>query len=548
MNTYGQQGRQQRYSPSDSPSSGSDRERMARNMSSASAGPGWGSGSGSIYGQPQQPITTAQHRQSFAHTRQASRARSLVPSVYGGRLSPSIRPGTPNSANIPYLEPPTPTTDSPHSRANSLPDLAAWSAPTTPTLPVGGGASLLGHARTLDMYRANAKKTGDPAIQFEFACFMIDAAREMSAEELSPTDPSQAKSKQNELIKEAAGVLRRLADRGHVNAQYFLGDCYATGVIGKNDADGAGGVGMGKPDLERAFPLFVLAAKHGHAEASWRVGLSYEYGWGCKRDPHKAVQFLTKSATANHPGAMLRLGKAHMAGDLALKRDRRDGVKWLKRAAEAASVGYASAPYELGLLHLVGVDEANIFKDEQYAAQLFTKAAELGHVEAAFRLGEAYEYGRLGLHPDAGLSIHFYAIAAQEGTGHSGAMLALCAWCMVGALPSLPKDEALAFEWALKAAEAGNPKAEYAVGYFLEIGIGRGRDVEGARGWYARAIEHGDERAVARLNALNVGGQGSVRQPIESSESGSEGGGRVRRQKEGSGGKKEKQEKDCVIM
>jgi TPR repeat protein len=42
-------------------------------------------------------------------------------------------------------------------------------------------------------------------------------------------------------------------------------------------------------------------------------------------------------------------------------------------------------------------------------------------------------------------------------------------------------------------------KAQYAIGYFTEMGIGCRRDPLEANVWYVRAAERGDERAVARL-------------------------------------------------
>jgi len=43
------------------------------------------------------------------------------------------------------------------------------------------------------------------------------------------------------------------------------------------------------------------------------------------------------------------------------------------------------------------------------------------------------------------------------------------------------------------------PKAQYALGYFTEMGIGCRRDPLEANVWYVRAADQGDERAVARL-------------------------------------------------
>ena len=61
-------------------------------------------------------------------------------------------------------------------------------------------------------------------------------------------------------------------------------------------------------------------------------------------------------------------------------------------------------------------------------------------------------------------------IAAQQN--HRDACFALTSWYLVGSPGVLPQSDTEAYLWAQKAAEAGLPKAMYAVGYFLEVGIG----------------------------------------------------------------------------
>lgn len=64
----------------------------------------------------------------------------------------------------------------------------------------------------------------------------------------------------------------------------------------------------------------------------------------------------------------------------------------------------------------------------------------------------------------------FQNIAAQQN--HRDACFALTAWYLVGSPGVLPQSDTEAFLWAKKAADAGLGKAMYAVGYFLEVGIG----------------------------------------------------------------------------
>ncbi|KAF4457200.1 protoplast regeneration and killer toxin resistance [Fusarium albosuccineum] len=401
---------------------------------------------------------------------------------------------------------------------------------------IGNNASLLSSQKTLDMYRANVKKTSDLSIQYSFAIFLISTAQEQGLDVSDPkmrkNSPKPQKGRDSpaaegsvsnpyELVREARQILQRLASAGYPFAQYYLADGYASGLFNK-----------GKEDYNSAFPLFVLAAKHGHAESGYRTALCYEFGWGCRKDPAKAVQFLRTAASKRHPGAMTRLGKACLSGDLGEKRYR-EGIKWMKLAAEAADTQYNSAPYQLGCLYENGYG-ADIFKDDNHAAELFTQAADLGHPEANYRLGDAYEHGLLNCPRDPALSVHFYTGAAERG--HAGAMMGLCAWYMVGAPPILEKDEEEAYEWARRSADLGFVKAQYAVGYFTEMGIGCRRDVLEANVWYVKAADAGDERAKQRLAIIQaaVSGQGT---PME-----------VAPPRNGKIQKGTKDDKECVVM
>lgn len=368
-------------------------------------------------------------------------SQNRAPSVQS-RRSPENRTGSyAELLNVPYPQPaPAPINfDNSHLRH-----------------AVGTNASLLSTQKTLEMYRQNVKKTNDFGIQYSFAVFLIATAQEMGlnfegGSSKGKTSPKQTRdtdspyvegsgSTPNDLIKEARNILQRLANAGYPFAQYYLADGYASGLFSK-----------GKEDYNAAFPLFVLAAKHGHAESAYRAGLCYEFGWGCRVDPAKAIQFLRTAGSKGHPGAMTRLGKACLSGDLGEKRYK-EAIKWLRLATECADTMYNAAPYILGCLYETGYGD-DIFRDESYAAELFTQAAELGHPEANYRMGDAYEHGKLNCPRDPALSVHFYTGAAERG--HPAAMMGLCAWYMVGADPILEKDEEEAYEWARRSAELG---------------------------------------------------------------------------------------------
>ncbi|KAI8454880.1 hypothetical protein BY996DRAFT_1988393 [Phakopsora pachyrhizi] len=273
-----------------------------------------------------------------------------------------------------------------------------------------------------------------------------------------------------DLTHEAISLLQKLANRGHVQSQYLLADCYTKAICTQPGSDlsalnveGMAYTKASKQDYDRAFPLFVLAAKHGHVEAMYRAGQCCEHGWGTRRERDKALQFYRKAAIAQYPLAMFRLGLADLNGDLGQPRRPKDGVKWLKRAAEAADESNPKPLHELALLHEKGIEHV-VFVDYDYAIELLARAAELGYAPSAYKLGECYEYGRMGCPQDAALSIHYYNIAAQQN--HKEACFALTSWYLIGSAGVLPRSDMEAYLWAKKAAEAGLPKAKYAFGYF----------------------------------------------------------------------------------
>ena len=59
----------------------------------------------------------------------------------------------------------------------------------------------------------------------------------------------------------------------------------------------------------------------------------------------------------------------------------------------------------------------------------------------------------------------------------------------------------------------GLPKAEYALGYFTEMGIGCRRDPLEANVWYVKAADQGDERAKNRLATIRAAASGDILPP-----------------------------------
>lgn len=365
---------------------------------------------------------------------------------------------------------------------------------------------LLPRMKTIDLYRKNAKKLNDPTVIFQFAQYMLQTALMMDdeapAKGTSPNSkarspalptkrnqPSQPEVDERKLrrslIKEAVHYLRKLLDKGYSEAQYLLGDAFSLGALGK-------------VENREAFVLFQQAAKHGHVELAYRTLICFEEGLGTGRDARKAVDYLKIAASRNHPAAMYKLGMYMFHGRMGISRNMNNekmGIKWLTRALNVANELTSAAPYELGKLYFNGYKDI-IIPDKNYALELYSQAAALGHVQAAALLGQFYEVGEV-VPQDGNLSIHYYTQAALGGDPEL--MLAMCAWYLVGCEPHLPKDENEAFEWAKRAASCGLPKAQFAVANFYDKGIGCIKNVQDAQKWYQKAAANGDEKLLARI-------------------------------------------------
>jgi TPR repeat protein len=323
----------------------------------------------------------------------------------------------------------------------------------------------------IDQYRLRIKDDPDPEAHFLYAKYLIDAAKKIGA---NAKDQRSVKKYRDLLVTESLKVMRRLATQGDAydEAQFFLANCHGTGMLGL------------QVDHERAYHLYLQAAKQNHAAASYRVAVCNEIGAGTKREPERAAAFYRKAASLGDTAAMYKLGVILLHGSLGEGKNPRDAVNWLHRAAEQADEENPHALHELALLYANPANQV-VPCDQSYARELFSRAGHLGYTHSQFKLGQCYEYGSLACPVDPRRSIAWYTKAAERG--HSEAELALSGWYLTGSEGVLKQSDSEAYLWARRAGNRGLSKAEYAVGYYAEVGIGVKQDIEFAKRWYMRA-------------------------------------------------------------
>ncbi|KAF6811962.1 chitin synthase activator [Colletotrichum sojae] len=325
-----------------------------------------------------------------------------------------------------------------------------------------------------------------------------------AADTLAPhlADPKMRTRAREKYLMDANKILKKLSNAQNPESMFFYADCLGRGLFGL------------EPDNKEAFTLYQSAAKLGHAAAAYRTAvcceIGHEEGGGTRKDPLKAIQWYKRAATLGDTPAMYKVGMILLKGLLGQQKNPREAVGWLKRAAERADAENPHALHELGLLYESAAPNDAIIKDEAYAFQLFRQAADLGYKFSQYRLGCAFEYGLMGCPIDPRQSIMWYSRAAQQGEHQSE--LSLSGWYLTGSDNVLQQSDTEAYLWARKAAMAGLAKAEYAMGYFTEVGIGVPANMEDAKRWYWRAAAQDFPKARERLEDLKRAGKNGPRQ------------------------------------
>ncbi|EMC94518.1 hypothetical protein BAUCODRAFT_35738 [Baudoinia panamericana UAMH 10762] len=343
---------------------------------------------------------------------------------------------------------------------------------------------------------------GDNKLALKLAKKLVEAASVLASDGGRADAKTTAKNRERYIL-DAHKRIKKLASAGYPDAQFYLADCYGQGSLGL------------EVDTKEAFNLYQAAAKQGHAQAAYRTAVCCEMGpeegGGTRKDFAKALQWYRRAAALGETAAMYKLGMILLKSLLGQQRNVGEAVIWLKRAAERADHENPHALHELGTLY----DSTNtdrevrvkIIADNAYALSLFKQAAGLGYKFSQFRLGQAFEYGTLGVPMDNRTSIQWYSKAAAQGEHQ--AELALSGWYLTGAEGILQPSDTEAYLWARKAAQSEPPlaKAMFAMGYFSEVGIGCPANVEEARRWYGRAASYKFPRALERLEELKKSGK-----------------------------------------
>ncbi|KAF9950789.1 hypothetical protein BGZ72_007596 [Mortierella alpina] len=381
---------------------------------------------------------------------------------------------------------------------------------------VATSVSLLNDTAIVAKYREAAIKTNDTSLQLSYAKYLLEigepspapntteppsssngsstdaSAAGRASTSSSPTPGQQDGSEstgKKQLTQEAIYWIDRLAKEGQPEAQFIRGTWYEDGLYGSKNS----------PD--KALRWYQSASKGDYAPAHYKVAFFCEK----RKDNNKAVVLYKKAATHNDVPSNHRLAIIYLYGELGQTKNMKTGLQYLKRAAANATESCPMSPYVLGLILAREYKQLTIpddiaFPDDGEALEWFRKSAELGYGPANYKLGYCYEYGTLNSPIDPFLSTKHYERAVLAGDSNGEAEMALSGWYLSGAENCFEADDALAFKYAAKAAEKQLPKAQYAMGYYHEVGISVPIDMDKAMEFYRLAAANGNKDAQARLS------------------------------------------------
>lgn len=143
-----------------------------------------------------------------------------------------------------------------------------------------------------------------------------------------------------------------------------------------------------------------------------------------------------------------------------------------------------------------------VLEDTEKAKYWYTKAAELGFVEAQYLLGELYDNHCYIDEKYQQEAVKWTEKAAKKG--HEQAQYKLSYFYNYGR--GVSKDSKKAIEWCRKAAEQGYLPAQVAIGHEYSYGGSYSKDLSKAAEWYIKAAKQGSASAQLALAELYEGG------------------------------------------
>lgn len=260
-------------------------------------------------------------------------------------------------------------------------------------------------------------------------------------------------------------------------------------------------------DVSRALRLAKGAAKAGSLDAAVLCGYILRTGETGSVNLTEARRYYEMAAARSHPDALVALGEMGLAGEAGL--DDVDAYSYLLRASDAGRTDATRALAEMNragrgvsqdpeeerrMLERASASfdrdatkrlaDTYLDSDPKRALDLYRRAAEAGHVEAAYAAGLMYTQS-FEIRPDEEKSAYWLAMAARRGHAAAQADYGLLVYQGAG----VPRDEKAAADWFRRSAEGGDTEGMFLYAFTLAKGEGVGQDFGEAYYWLLKSGE-----------------------------------------------------------
>lgn len=347
---------------------------------------------------------------------------------------------------------------------------------------------------SLESAREAVLASNDPEVQLIWAQDALAYVEIAMANEhrVSATQPARSQTPRIEhaLRDDAMRVVSFLADQQHPKAEFLRGMWLEFGKFGQ------------RVDKKEAFLCYSRASDKGYTRAFYRIGMQFE----SSNDALKAIKYYQRGVDAGDSASCYRLGMMTLLGQHGQVQDFERGLNLIYSSALTADENAPQGAYVYGMLQAqelaqVSVPDLFLLLDIPGARVNIEKAAYLGFPKAQVKMGSAYELCELGCQFNPALSLHYNALAARQG--EADAEMAISKWFLCGQEGVFSKNEEMAFTYAQRAAVGGLATAQFAMGYFYEVGIYVPVNFEEAKEWYNRAAASGNQDAGKRVDAIS---------------------------------------------
>lgn len=313
--------------------------------------------------------------------------------------------------------------------------------------------------------------------------------------------------------EKAAHWLTKVIEAGNTQAAYELANFYHSGEGVKKDIQKAAEL------YQKALAVFLSDEQQNpNPSLEYRIGKMCEHGLGVQPDLEKAASWYKLAADAGNGLAQYRYSLlCRETEPLAANRYFHLALQtFLQDEQETFD---ADREYRIGKM-LMQLDTVSHrmgpFRYAEAAMQWYQKSADNGNAQAAFefvRLSERYP--KIEQHHET--IQHYYKIALSglirmytetdiQPERRAALAVKIGRMFLQGNRAEIRNDEA--FRWFLKAAELGNPSAQYQIGKMYFHGIGCPQDVNAAFRFFYSAAVKGNSYAQYQTGRMYENGNG----------------------------------------